>query len=374
MVDETVLDDEREEELNNPDNEPSAPESSAPMVADTTESEQATELAVMEAIDVKYRDRLFAQKVDFMRSVKINRESLIEVKETFQGQWDYHFKRSKDNVREANKYKDNLKKMDMALRIHSHDPFLQTWMHDRDELIDHLTTANASSLQLMTLCAYLVPKLLDELGRVYSIGTKNYLNQETRERMDQKFVELLAMGQELGYNLPEKAKEAIVENNRLKEKLRTLAMTRAEARRQTIGKALFDIILARSNLKEKKYPTASECYRLVPYARADVIEAKDWLIRTSRLKEEGKGRGVAKQLVLLTNQFVLVKSGSGGVDKYSNSRENTSPGGPRGAENKENEKYQSKKGAQVFPIATEGMMDNEENQDEDRQSDGEPRD
>jgi len=292
------------------------------------QSEQASELVVMEAIDRKYRDRVFADKVERLQALKINKDSLIEVKEFFDSQWTYYFKKAKDNVREANKYKERLAKSDESLTKYSHDPFLQTWIYERNEIIDHLTTANASSEQLNTFCAYVVPKLLDELGKFYSLGARNYLNQETKDRLDQKFVELLAMGQELGYNLPEKAKQAVIENNRLKEKLRTLAMTKAESRRQMIAKELFDIILAKTNFEKKTYPTASECYREVKYARADVIEAKDYLIKTGRLKEEGKGRGSAKRLVLKVNQFVLVKSGSGGTDKYSNSRENPPPRNP----------------------------------------------
>lgn len=285
--------------------------------------EEISEIAIMDAIDVKYRDRQFADDIEFMRKVKINRETIIMIAEMAQKRHEYFFKKSKDNIHEANKYRENLKKMDSQLMVHSQDPFLQNWIHDRDWVLEHLTTANASSLQLMTMYSYLVPKLLDEIRRIYTLGARNYLNQETKERMDEKFIQLMAMAKELGYNLDEKVKQATLEHNKLKEKLRVLAMTKAEARRQTIGKTLFESILAKTDFKNKKYPTASESYKDVPYARADVIEAKDWLISTSRLKEIGKGRGTAKQLVLLTNQFVLVKSGSEEHDKYGFSRENT---------------------------------------------------
>lgn len=296
---------------------------------DEVEVEGAPELEASESIDALFKDRQYADDIIFLENTKINKDTLPTIKELGLKRGDYYFKRSKDKIRDAKKFEEELNKLTKHLqKTQRSDTFLTNWVMNMNLAFKYYYQANASSLQLLGMYRVLFEKLLTELEKVYAMGARNYMNIETKDRYDAKFVELMAMGREIyGLGIDEKVRKGVELFNQQKEQLRTLHMSKEQARLEIVRKKLFDVILKKTDFKAKTFPTASECYHDVPHERAIVIEAKDSLVKDGMLKEEGKGRGTPKRLVLKTDQFVLVKSGSERGDKYRPSRENDPPEG-----------------------------------------------
>lgn len=324
----------------------------------TEEDVGSLTLEILDVIDKKYREPSFAWDMDYFRKVKIGGSSLLEFAARAKTRHEMYLMKSKDEIKKSNKLGEHLAELLKQLDQLGPDEFYFDLKTTILAVVDHLTSANASSAQLMVLNSFIVPKLLDEQGKIQRMGIKDYLNQQAKDEVKDASVALMTILNKYGMNPEDLIAEAVEKERKERESLRVIARSTEEAKQEILEREVFAAIIERTDFEKKKFPKKTEIYDAVPRKHDEVNDAMKRMVSRGLLKVSGRGRGVAKRVIPQSREFIPDKVHPQESDKYANSRENTSPNVP-------SEHFEKKNEQKKLPIQTEGVMEGELNQEED---------